>query len=57
MEITLYNRKGKPVAYVADEGESSIYLWSGRAVAYVGEDKIYGWNGKTSRLVHRWGNL
>lgn len=46
MEVTLYNRNGKPVAYVADDGQNSIYLWSGHAVAYVYEDKIYGWSGR-----------
>jgi hypothetical protein len=46
MEITLYNKNGKPVAYIADDNENSIYLWNGNVVAYVYEDKIYGWNGK-----------
>lgn len=46
VEITLYNRNGKPVAYIADDDENSIYLWNGHAVAYIYEDKVYGWNGK-----------
>lgn len=45
MEVTLYNKNGEPVAYIADDGET-IYLWDGRAVAYLYEDKVYGWNGK-----------
>ncbi len=46
MEITLYDSKGHPVAYIADDGDNSIYLWSGHAVAYVSGENIYGWNGK-----------
>lgn len=45
MEITLFNKLGQPVAYMADDGET-IYLWDGRAVAYLYEEQIYGWNGK-----------
>jgi hypothetical protein len=46
MEATLYDAKGDPVAYIADDGENSIYLWRGHAVAYVSGENIYGWNGK-----------
>lgn len=45
METTLFNKKGKPVAYIGDDGET-IYLWDGRAVAYLVDDKVYGWNGR-----------
>lgn len=45
METTLFNRNGKPVAYIADDKET-IYLWDGRAVAYLSEDQVYGYNGK-----------
>lgn len=45
MEITLFNKNGKPVSYIADDGET-IYLWDGRPVAYLLEDKIYGWHGR-----------
>jgi hypothetical protein len=45
MEITLFNKNGKPVSYIADDGET-IYLWDGRPVAYLVEDKIYGWQGR-----------
>ncbi len=34
------------MAYIAEDGEQSIYLWAGHAVAYVVEEKNYGWNGK-----------
>jgi hypothetical protein len=45
MEITLFNKNGKPVAYIADDGES-IYLWDGRPMAYVSEDKVFDWTGR-----------
>lgn len=47
MERTLYDAKGDPIAYIADDGERSIYLWSGQAVAYI-DDRLncYGWNGQ-----------
>ncbi len=45
METTLFNKKGKPVAYIADDRET-IYLWEGMPVAYLEEDRVYGWNGK-----------
>ncbi len=44
-ETTLFNKTGKPVAYIAGDGET-IYMWAGRAVAYLSGDKVYGWNGK-----------
>ncbi len=46
MEITLFDRKGHATAYIADDGENSIYLWKGKAVAYVDDETIYGWNGR-----------
>jgi hypothetical protein len=45
METTLFNKNGKPVAYIAADGET-IYLWDGRAVACLAGDKIFGWNGR-----------
>ena len=45
MEVALYNKKGKPVAYLAEDGET-VYLWDGNPVAYLYEDKLYGLNGK-----------
>jgi hypothetical protein len=45
MDTTLFNRDGKPVAYIAEDGES-IYTWDGRPVAYIYQDKLYGWNGR-----------
>ena len=46
MEVALYDGKGQPVAYIADDGEHSIYLWDGHAVAYVDGKSVHGWNGK-----------
>lgn len=45
METTLYNQHGKPVAYIAEDGET-VYSWDGRALAYIWEDKVFGWNGR-----------
>jgi sugar/nucleoside kinase (ribokinase family) len=46
MELTLYDTTGQPLAYIADHGENSIYLWKGHAVAYIDRENLYGWNGK-----------
>jgi hypothetical protein len=43
---TLYNELGKAVAYIADDDDSTIYLWSGEPVAYLSKDDVYGFNGK-----------
>ncbi len=45
MEVSLFNKDGKPVAYIAEDGET-IYTWDGRAVAYISGDRLYGWNGR-----------
>ncbi len=45
-EIPLFDEKGHPVAYIADDPENSIYLWGGQAVAYIQGENIYGWNGR-----------
>jgi len=45
MEISLYDTNGKPVMYIADDGET-IYNWDGYAVCYLVDEKIYGWRGK-----------
>jgi hypothetical protein len=45
MEVALYNKKGKPVAYLTDDGRT-IYLWDGSPVAYLDGDRVYGWNGR-----------
>lgn len=45
MDGVLFDKMGHPVAYMEDDGERIVYLWSGHAVAYFVEDRIYGWNG------------
>ncbi|EMP7217993.1 TPA: 4-fold beta flower protein [Pseudomonas aeruginosa] len=45
-ETTLFDGSGAPVAYISDDAESNIYLWSGVAVAYIVDSHIYGFNGK-----------
>jgi len=51
MEITLFNKNGKPVAYIDADGET-IYLWDGRPVAYLANDKVYGWQGRQLGWFH-----
>jgi hypothetical protein len=49
-ELSLYNSKGTPVAYIdLNDEDLTIYLWSGKPVAYMKSDgeeyHIYGFNG------------
>ncbi|MHB8761557.1 MAG: 4-fold beta flower protein [Coriobacteriia bacterium] len=46
METTLYDAAGQPVAYIAEDGELAVYLWSGEAVAYIDGEIVRGWNGR-----------
>ena len=46
MDVSLFDGKGHPTAYIAEDGEHTIYLWKGHAVAYVDHETIFGWNGK-----------
>ncbi len=46
MEITLYDRQGRPQAYINVGDQNAIYLWSGHAVAYIDDEALYGWNGE-----------
>jgi hypothetical protein len=45
-EITLRNSHGDCAAYIADDDDSTIYLWDGAPVAYLYKDNIYGFNGE-----------
>ena len=45
-EKTLYEPKGKPVAYISQDNSNTIYLWTGEPVAYLSDENIYGFNGK-----------
>lgn len=53
MEITLYERDGRPVAYIADDSEHSIYTWDGHAMCYIIDEKIYGWRGHHIGWYHQ----
>ena len=46
MDTTLFDRKGQPIAYIADDPGKTVYLWSGHAVAYVDQEALVGWNGR-----------
>ncbi|NLK16200.1 MAG: hypothetical protein GX311_07385 [Bacteroidales bacterium] len=46
METTLYDKSGRPIAYISSDNDDAIYLWDGHAVCYVYDSKIYGWRGK-----------
>jgi hypothetical protein len=49
-EITLFDRDGTPVAYIAMDDHMNIYLWKGEPVAYLkkeGRDThVYRFNGE-----------
>jgi hypothetical protein len=50
-DVSLFNYEGKAEAYVALDEELTIYLWSGKPVAYLEADDaggfhVYGFNGK-----------
>jgi len=45
METSLFNQNGKAVAYFAEDRET-IYLWDGRAAAYLVEPRVFGLNGR-----------
>jgi hypothetical protein len=48
--ISLYNRQGNAEAYIDPGDDNTIYLWSGKPVAYLANGdhnvNIYGFNGK-----------
>ncbi len=47
MDRTLFNRDGRPVAYLHADYHGSIFLWDGHAVAYLYDDRhVYGFNGR-----------
>ncbi|HNR06872.1 MAG TPA: hypothetical protein PKM27_06105 [Saprospiraceae bacterium] len=49
-EIAIFNSKGKAIAFLEVSEEQTLYMWSGKPVAYLykegGETHIYGFNGK-----------
>ena len=47
MEISLFDKNGSAVAYLADDYGRTIYLWEGQQIAYLFNERlIYGVNGK-----------
>lgn len=44
-ETNLFDINGKPVAYIVEDRDHSIYTWDGHAVCYILNDCVYGWNG------------
>jgi hypothetical protein len=45
-ELDFYDSRGKAVAYVAEESDFVMYLWTGEPVAYLDDENVYGFNGK-----------
>ena len=50
-QVTLFDARGKAVAYMAPDDDLTVYLWSGKPVAYLYQDSgsdfhVYGFNGK-----------
>ncbi len=49
-EVSLYDKDGNAVAYIATNDDWTIYLWDGKPVAYIINDgqtlHVYGFNGK-----------
>lgn len=46
MEVTIFDKNGKAIAYISADNENAIYLWDGNAVCYLDGEKIYGWKGR-----------
>ncbi len=43
MELTLYDKNGKPVAYLTEKME--IYAFSGEILAFIDDDSVYSFSG------------
>ncbi|MCQ2246592.1 MAG: hypothetical protein MJZ69_07390 [Bacteroidaceae bacterium] len=44
-EITLYDKDGIAVAYIAPDEDYTIYLWNGRPIGYLHKYKYYAFDG------------
>jgi len=44
--ITFYNKIGKPIAYLSDKDDETIYLFNGNPVGYIYDDCVYSFKGK-----------
>lgn len=46
-EITLFDSRGQPIAYIEDSSDRTIFSFNGEPLAYVDDkNNIYGYNGK-----------
>jgi hypothetical protein len=45
-DLDFYDSRGRAVAYVAADSDLTIYLWTGKPVAYLDKENVYGFNGK-----------
>lgn len=45
-DIIFYNRLGKPTAWLSDRDDETIYLFNGKAVAYLYNDSVYSFRGE-----------
>ena len=45
-DIDFYDSGGRALAYITADDNLTIYLWSGKACAYLDDEDIYGFNGK-----------
>lgn len=45
-EIPIFDKQGEAVAYLDTDEDATIFLWTGRPVAYVSRKSVYGFNGK-----------
>jgi hypothetical protein len=45
-EFSLYDSRGEAAAFIDPEHDTTIYLWSGKPMAYLDKNSVYGFNGK-----------
>ena len=45
-DIIFYNKSGKPTAWLSDRDDETIYLFNGKAVAYLYNDSVYSFRGE-----------
>jgi len=45
-DFDIFDRRGNAVAYIEPADDLTIYLWSGRPVAYLKGKSVYGFNGR-----------
>lgn len=45
-DIIFYNRLGKATAWLSDRDDETIYLFNGKAVAYLYNDSVYSFRGE-----------